>query len=80
MIPQYAEKIVVSEKMLMLLPPNLSFIEAAGIPEVSHPAGLCTKKYTNVFSRHFSQRFKQYFSLEIFNPAKQSSSMQERQE
>ncbi|KAJ5651480.1 uncharacterized protein N7484_005203 [Penicillium longicatenatum] len=29
----YAEKIVVSERMLMPLPPSLSFIEAAGIPE-----------------------------------------------
>ncbi|KAJ5729541.1 quinone oxidoreductase [Penicillium malachiteum] len=29
----YAERIVVSEKMLMHLPSNLSFLEAAGIPE-----------------------------------------------
>lgn len=31
---QYAQKISVSEKMLMHLPPTLSFEEAAGIPEV----------------------------------------------
>jgi NADPH:quinone reductase-like Zn-dependent oxidoreductase len=31
---QYAQKIAVSEKMLMRLPPNLDFIRAAGIPEV----------------------------------------------
>lgn len=33
---QYAEKIAVSERMLMHLPENLTFEEAAGIPEVKY--------------------------------------------
>lgn len=37
---QYAEKIAVSEKMLMHMPPLMSFETAAGIPEARYPTKL----------------------------------------
>ena len=70
---QYAQKISVSEKMLMHMPESLSFEVAAGIPEAS----LSELKFPvppNRDRRHTSLQFKPFILSRIFNLAKAFSS------
>jgi hypothetical protein len=73
---QYAEKISVSENMLMHMPEGMSFERAAGFPEVSSfPLTLwgssCKVGSKLTLRRHTSLPSKQFTSLVACNPVNQ---------
>lgn len=69
----YAERILISEKMLMHLPDNLSFVVGAGIPEVSF---LFQSRQTQLkSSRPSSQQFKLCIWLAVWRKATKCSFM-----
>jgi hypothetical protein len=76
---QYAEKISVSERMLMHMPEELSFGTAAGIPEVILLKSLLSN-IIDLDDRHTLQRSKQFTLLALFNQAKAFLFTQELQE